>query len=138
MIVFSVVQDFAASSEYQSRCCLELGDLYMRVTASNDGAMQCNLSLHRLECAEHLPVSGLEAAPAAATLAEVMLWGLPLHRLECAEHLPVSGLEAAPAAATLAEVMLWGLSLHRLECAEHLPVSGPDAAPAAATLAEVT
>ena len=29
--------------------------------------------LYRLECAEHLPVSGQEAAPAAATLAEVVI-----------------------------------------------------------------
>lgn len=45
----------------------------LRVTAANDAAIQCNLSLYRLECAEHLPVSGQEAAPAAATLAEVRI-----------------------------------------------------------------
>ena len=45
----------------------------LRIKAGNDAAIQCNLSLYRLECAEHLPVSGQEAAPAAATLAEVSL-----------------------------------------------------------------
>ena len=59
------------SSDYRPRFCMETGDLDLRVIAANDAALQCNLSLYRLECAEHLPVSGQEAAPAAATLAEV-------------------------------------------------------------------
>lgn len=52
---------------------MEIGDVDLCVTAANDAAIQCNLSLYRLECAEHLPVSGQEAAPAAATLAEVRI-----------------------------------------------------------------
>ncbi|KAL0039958.1 hypothetical protein WJX79_000037 [Trebouxia sp. C0005] len=66
-------QDFAEpfSCDYRPRFCLETGDVMLHVTAANDAALQCDLTLHRLECAEHLPVSGQEAAPAAATLAEV-------------------------------------------------------------------
>lgn len=61
------------SCDYRPRFCMETGDLNLCVTAANDAALQCNLSLYRLECAEHLPVSAQEAAPAAATLAEVSL-----------------------------------------------------------------
>lgn len=50
---------------------METGDLALHVTAANDAVLQCKLNVQRLECAEHLPVSGLEAAPAAATLPEV-------------------------------------------------------------------
>ncbi|KAL0044023.1 hypothetical protein WJX82_003156 [Trebouxia sp. C0006] len=66
-------QDFAEpfSCDYRPRFCLETGDVTLHVTAANDAALQCDLTLYRLECAEHLPVSGQEAAPAAATLAEV-------------------------------------------------------------------
>lgn len=60
------------SSDYRPRFCLETGDVTIHVTAANDAALQCNLTLYRLECAEHLPVSGQEAAPAAATLSEVI------------------------------------------------------------------
>ena len=67
------------SCDYRPRFCMETGDLDLRVTAANDAALQCHLSLYRLECAEHLPVSGQEAAPAAATLAEV---GDPKTKLE--------------------------------------------------------
>ena len=72
---FVWLQDFLEplSCDYRPRLCLETGDLTLRVIAANDAALQCNLSLYRLECAEHLPVSGQEAAPAAATLAEVAL-----------------------------------------------------------------
>ena len=65
------------SCDYRPRFCMETGDLALHVTAANDAALQCNLSLYRLECAEHLPVSGQEAVPAAATLAEVSLTTLP-------------------------------------------------------------
>ena len=69
------LQDFSLqmpfSCDYRPRFCMETGDLDLRLTAANDAAIQCDLTLYRLECAEHLPVSGREAAPAAATLAEV-------------------------------------------------------------------
>ena len=55
----------------------------LHVTAANDAALQCDLTLHRLECAEHLPVSGQEAAPAAATLAEVVISVLILSGRDC-------------------------------------------------------
>ena len=77
------------SSDYRPRFCMETGDLDLRVTAANDAALQCNLSLYRLECAEHLPVSGQEAAPAAATLAEVSSgYSSPLV-IWCFESLPM-------------------------------------------------
>lgn len=60
------------SNDYRPRFCLETGDVTIHVTAASDAALQCNLTLYRLECAEHLPVSGQEAAPAAATLSEVI------------------------------------------------------------------
>ena len=50
---------------------METGSTDLAVTAVNDAAVKCQLSIYRLECAEHLPVSGSDAAPAAATLAEV-------------------------------------------------------------------
>ncbi len=72
------MQDFAEpfSCDYRPRFCLETGDVTLHVTAANDAALQCDLTLYRLECAEHLPVSGQEAAPAAATLAEVVISAL--------------------------------------------------------------
>jgi len=72
------LQDFAEpfSCDYRPRFCLETGDVTLHVTAANDAALQCDLTLYRLECAEHLPVSGQEAAPAAATLAEVVISAL--------------------------------------------------------------
>ena len=50
---------------------METSDLALHVTTANDAVLHCKLSVHRLECAEHLPVSDHEAVPAAATLAEV-------------------------------------------------------------------
>lgn len=68
-----LLQDFAMplDADYRPRFCIETGGIDMTVTAVNDNAVKCELGIYRLECAEHLPVSGTDAAPAAATLAEV-------------------------------------------------------------------
>ena len=58
-------------TDYRPRFCVETGSIDLAVTAANDSAVRCQLGIYRLECAEHLPVSGPNAAPAAATLAEV-------------------------------------------------------------------
>ena len=67
------LQDFATSfgMDYRPRLCVETGNIDLTVTAINDSAVKCQLSLYQLECAEHLPVSATDAAPATATLAEV-------------------------------------------------------------------
>ena len=67
------LQEFAIpfGVDYRPRLCVETGNMDLAVTAINDSAMRCQLSLYQLECAEHLPVSASDAAPAAATLAEV-------------------------------------------------------------------
>lgn len=87
-----LLQDFATplDADYRPRFCIETGGIDMTVTAANDDAVRCELGIYRLECAEHLPVSGSDAAPAAATLAEVSTHCLSIqantHTMHCKRY----------------------------------------------------